>query len=673
MEHSRISRNNYQKNMKENMKKGYIGVIGCLLISISVGEFNLLSNLYPYIASYYKMKNPKISQEDMNYIPMIWLLATSLTCPISIAIYKKLGYRVTFALFLSISLVSAFASSYIDNYWLFLAIYPLFGGVAQSGCIILPLYCAWRYFPAKYKAKISGILLSAYALAPIPSSIIALYIINPKNMDADDEGFFPDEVAKKMPNFFRIYSIGSFIFGMAGVFMIIDPLPVNQEEEERKKMQKLKKGKKKKKPKKVKGNKTMPESKDEQGIHRIIAESEVVQSAQITDRSLKPDEYEGGEPQVFSPPRDSLYRKAKMVKEKIVEKIESFSKQKLGDVPVSDNTGSDDYIRFQDKKKKQKFGIPLFDDSKNSPNRSKTEDGSAFKTIESTKQEEKSTDERNTNFLEKVEMIKTDIQPFKLSDLSIFKNPVFLNCYLILLIEYIFPHFGLFSYKKIGLENDRGDRLITLASTVGSIFNATSRLVIGLMYESYGYAACAYTIMIIEITSSLVFYPAAENNWSFLISICWFYNTYGAQLGLYPLVTDTLFKSKGAFTYSILFSAFSFSSVIILFNVKQAQKIVGGYDNLMYVLCVVAVLPAYNIWILNKKIKEVSSKNVMKKKLRGRGKIMIPRVIAGRIKEQGDVIEEVNENVEEEEEKEILGKQPLMPFGYDDEDDEALV
>lgn len=39
------------------------------------------------------------------------------------------------------------------------------------------------------------------------------------------------------------------------------------------------------------------------------------------------------------------------------------------------------------------------------------------------------------------------------------------------------------------------------------------------------------------------------------------------------------------------------------------QKWVGGYDKLMYVLCVVAVIPVYNIWILNKKIKEVSGKN----------------------------------------------------------------
>lgn len=129
------------------------------------------------------------------------------------------------------------------------------------------------------------------------------------------------------------------------------------------------------------------------------------------------------------------------------------------------------------------------------------------------------------------------------------------------------------------------------------------------MFEKLGYATAAFSIMFVEITSALIFYPAAKHDLTFIASICWFYNCFGAQLGLYPLVTDTLFKSKGAFSYSILFSAFSLSSVLILQSAEVIQKWAGGEKNLVYVLCFVAVIPAYNIWVLHKRIKKVNEKH----------------------------------------------------------------
>ena len=102
MKTSRIKRTDYKKNAELNIKKGYLAIIGCLMIDIAVGEFNLLSHLYPYIASYFRMKNSKIDQDDMNFIPMVWLLTMSVTSPIGIALFKKLGYKGSFMLFLTI-------------------------------------------------------------------------------------------------------------------------------------------------------------------------------------------------------------------------------------------------------------------------------------------------------------------------------------------------------------------------------------------------------------------------------------------------------------------------------------------------------------------------------------------------------------------------------------------
>jgi len=110
----------------------------------------------------------------------------------------------------------------------------------------LPLYCGWRYFPPEYKPRISGILLSAYALAPIFSSIVAKRIINPDNLspsilypDIEPKAkYFPPAVADNIPKFFTVFGLGTLALGTLGILLITDPLPTCEEED--KEFQKLK-------------------------------------------------------------------------------------------------------------------------------------------------------------------------------------------------------------------------------------------------------------------------------------------------------------------------------------------------------------------------------------------------------------------------------------------------
>ena len=112
--------------------------------------------------------------------------------------------------------------------------------MAQGGCIILPLYCGWRYFPPEYKPRISGILLSAYALAPIVSSSLAKYLVNPDDLKEvvlypnlePGVKYFPNSVAENIPKFLKTFGVGSFCLGMIGVALITNPLPTSAEEEE---------------------------------------------------------------------------------------------------------------------------------------------------------------------------------------------------------------------------------------------------------------------------------------------------------------------------------------------------------------------------------------------------------------------------------------------------------
>lgn len=89
----------YHINIQRNKKIGWFAVVGCLMVDIAVGEFNLLSHLYPYFRSYFLLYDDKITKEDMNYIPMVWLLTQSFLSPLAIVLFQYLDYKGSFAFF----------------------------------------------------------------------------------------------------------------------------------------------------------------------------------------------------------------------------------------------------------------------------------------------------------------------------------------------------------------------------------------------------------------------------------------------------------------------------------------------------------------------------------------------------------------------------------------------
>lgn len=205
-----------------------------------------------------------------------------------------------------------------------------------------------------------------------------------------------------------------------------------------------------------------------------------------------------------------------------------------------------------------------------------------------------------------VVMEKTEIKPVSWKDFAVFKDRDFQYTFVTLIITYLYPQLGLFSFKSIGLDH-LTDSWIVTCGVFGSITNALIRVVIGMSYKRFGYAACAFFIMFVEISSCLILIPSTKNETFYLISLCWFFITYGGQLGLYPLVSDTLFKSKGAFSYSFLFSAFTLSNILILLLQNFIKEKIG-IENLLYGLAVINLLPTFSILKLNKKIKELSQK-----------------------------------------------------------------
>ena len=63
------------------------------------------------------------------------------------------------------------------------------------------MVCAWEWFPEK-KSLITGLCLSAFGFGTMTFSTISTAIVNPDNEQITNTGFFPKEVADRVPQMF---------------------------------------------------------------------------------------------------------------------------------------------------------------------------------------------------------------------------------------------------------------------------------------------------------------------------------------------------------------------------------------------------------------------------------------------------------------------------------------
>lgn len=448
-----------------NTQRGLLAILGCLLVDASVGEYNLLSLLYPYFGSYFHYKDSRISTDDTPIIGAIWLMTQAFSGIIGVWINGFLGFKLTFSLMVFIFGLGQYLASYIENYHVFIFAYAIPGGFAQGALIILPLYCAWRYFSPIHKGKISGIILSAYALAPILSSFAASRIINPSDVDVikkdDGKKYFPEDIANNVPRFIRTFACICIAVGFAGILMILEPFT----------------------------------------------------------NEKKVEKSDNGEP----------------AKEKLIEASNTETPQAKTEHVVQLNIPRLTWKDLKDNAKDKHFWY-LF--------------GCVF-------------------------------------------------------IGYTYCHFVNYSFKKIGLNHlEKADTFINRASSIAAIFNALARPIAALAFEKWGFLPCTLGIMAMQMLSALTFVWAADHRVTYTISLCFYFMTYGGQLGLYPLVCEALYSKKGALVYSCTFSGFSISALMVAFTYKSILEKLGE-EYMYFMLGCLPPFSGYFLWQTNKKLLSV--------------------------------------------------------------------
>lgn len=82
------------------------------------------------------------------------------------------------ALGTSIAIIGIALSSFVTNFWLFLAFYGAMSGIGCGTGYIVPLICCWDYFPDK-KGMMTGIMAGSYGIGSLIFTQIATRYANP--------------------------------------------------------------------------------------------------------------------------------------------------------------------------------------------------------------------------------------------------------------------------------------------------------------------------------------------------------------------------------------------------------------------------------------------------------------------------------------------------------------
>jgi MFS transporter, OFA family, oxalate/formate antiporter len=212
-------------HQKSDHRKGVLNAIGGVSLMFFLGCFYLWGNISIYVLSYFYEFNPDI---DLGFIFIVdTLLIVANTCGYNIGTfllnYVRLNPRLIVAMGGGFALTGVFLSSFTKSLGPYLACYTGMNGIGCGTCYMVPLVCAWEYFPEK-KGLMTGIIIGAYGFGSFGFSLISTALVNPTGADPTIEDgdltFFDASVADRVPYMIRTLVYIWICFVTIGVLLI---------------------------------------------------------------------------------------------------------------------------------------------------------------------------------------------------------------------------------------------------------------------------------------------------------------------------------------------------------------------------------------------------------------------------------------------------------------------
>lgn len=128
-----------------------------------------------------------------------------------VVIAKKIGLRYLIFLALCFSYFSCFLLIIYPNYFIVLLAMGIFG-VGCGFSYFPPIQNCWKYYP-KSNALIFGVCVAGLGLSSsILTPLADYFIVNPNKSKTDEQGYYPEDVAK---------NLGTYLYILTGIYVFL--------------------------------------------------------------------------------------------------------------------------------------------------------------------------------------------------------------------------------------------------------------------------------------------------------------------------------------------------------------------------------------------------------------------------------------------------------------------
>eukprot|EP01084_Bolivina_argentea_P187681 323221_1 len=217
---------------KRSKLRGYISVIGGIIVHLTLGTYYTFGNLLPYLASYLAWKNGNTTHEYNQYdSSCLWIysalaIGLAIGLPIGGKCELYLGPRKMAFIGSFIMTIFGVSATYFtcDNLYFIIINYGLIRGFGIGLAYMCPLVAGMRWFPQS-KGFVNGMIVFGFGAATTIFDIVMTELINPNNIKQDsDSGFLGhDDILKNVETYFLKISVIFFSMQCIGCMMISNP------------------------------------------------------------------------------------------------------------------------------------------------------------------------------------------------------------------------------------------------------------------------------------------------------------------------------------------------------------------------------------------------------------------------------------------------------------------
>lgn len=209
--------------------RGYVTILGGIIVHLTLGTLYCYGNMAPYAASYIRKYS---SPSDIRYQEMTFILAAMAvgqgSCiQVGGFLEKLIGVRLSTLLggllMCSGVALSAFTIK-LSFYWL-LVTYGLLFGMGIGIAYVPPMVCANRWFPES-KGLVNGAIAAGFGGGAFFFNFVQTYYINPHNIKPNITLEFDDHVENYYGQPSLLERVPSCFLLQAGIFIVMQIIGV---------------------------------------------------------------------------------------------------------------------------------------------------------------------------------------------------------------------------------------------------------------------------------------------------------------------------------------------------------------------------------------------------------------------------------------------------------------